>query len=255
MLCSKLSLPFKPVTINSAHQNLPVEMHKPEAHPTQCQLYHMFLKQDSYNTIFYHCKSFNEDWVWLLCTTTKHCVNMAAEQETVSHWNPTNLLNTITPNIFKLLLYPNFDYNKIWFKSTSWKKVSKNKVSHSHALLKFNIYPQGNISKRPENYELGRDTLPQLSEGNITNKGGALSSQRVMEYKITDQIVKVSATTLKIYVADFLPATGNSTENRPRGTATLTFKNRASYIQDGRTATLQLLHFIYFFNKYKSWVF
>ena len=31
----------------------------------------------------------------------------------------------------------------------------------------------------------------------------------------------------------------------------LTFKNRASYIWDGRTATLQMLHFIYFFNKYK----
>jgi hypothetical protein len=32
----------------------------------------------------------------------------------------------------------------------------------------------------------------------------------------------------------------------------LTFKNRASYIQDGRTATLQMLHLIYiFFNKYK----
>jgi len=28
----------------------------------------------------------------------------------------------------------------------------------------------------------------------------------------------------------------------------LTNKNRASYIQDGRTATLQMLHFIYFFN-------
>jgi hypothetical protein len=35
----------------------------------------------------------------------------------------------------------------------------------------------------------------------------------------------------------------------------LTFKNRASYIQDGRTASLQMLHFIYFFNKYKYWVF
>jgi hypothetical protein len=35
----------------------------------------------------------------------------------------------------------------------------------------------------------------------------------------------------------------------------LTFKNRASYIQDGRTATLQMLHFIYFFNKYKYSVF
>ena len=30
--------------------------------------------------------------------------------------------------------------------------------------------------------------------------------------------------------------------------AELTFKNRASYIQDGRTATLQMLHFIYCFS-------
>jgi hypothetical protein len=29
----------------------------------------------------------------------------------------------------------------------------------------------------------------------------------------------------------------------------LTFKNLASYIQDGRTATLQMLHFIYFFQE------
>jgi hypothetical protein len=28
----------------------------------------------------------------------------------------------------------------------------------------------------------------------------------------------------------------------------LTFKNSASYIQDGRTVTLQMLHFIYFFS-------
>jgi len=28
----------------------------------------------------------------------------------------------------------------------------------------------------------------------------------------------------------------------------LTFKNRASYIKDGRTATLQMLHFIYIFS-------
>jgi hypothetical protein len=32
----------------------------------------------------------------------------------------------------------------------------------------------------------------------------------------------------------------------------LTFKNRASYIQDGRTANLQMLHFMYFFNKYDT---
>jgi hypothetical protein len=29
----------------------------------------------------------------------------------------------------------------------------------------------------------------------------------------------------------------------------LTFKNRASYIQDGHTATLQILHFVYFFQQ------
>jgi len=29
----------------------------------------------------------------------------------------------------------------------------------------------------------------------------------------------------------------------------LTFKKRASHIQDGRTATLQMLHFIYFFQQ------
>jgi len=38
-----------------------------------------------------------------------------------------------------------------------------------------------------------------------------------------------------------------------RMTSGLTFKNRASYIQDGRTATLQMLHFLYIFfsNKFK----
>jgi len=29
----------------------------------------------------------------------------------------------------------------------------------------------------------------------------------------------------------------------------LTFKNRASYIYDGRTATLKMLHFVYFFHQ------
>jgi len=31
-------------------------------------------------------------------------------------------------------------------------------------------------------------------------------------------------------------------------TPILTFENRASYIQDGRTATLQMLHFTFFFS-------
>ena len=35
----------------------------------------------------------------------------------------------------------------------------------------------------------------------------------------------------------------------------LTFKNRASYTEDGRTATLQMLHIIYFVNKYKYRIF
>jgi hypothetical protein len=35
----------------------------------------------------------------------------------------------------------------------------------------------------------------------------------------------------------------------------LTLKNRAYYIEEGRTATIQMLHFIYFFIKYKYWVF
>ena len=33
-----------------------------------------------------------------------------------------------------------------------------------------------------------------------------------------------------------------------KGLTRLTFKNRASHIQDGRTATLQMLHFIYIFS-------
>jgi len=33
--------------------------------------------------------------------------------------------------------------------------------------------------------------------------------------------------------------------------SSLTFKNRASYIEDGRTATLQMLLFIYFFQQMK----
>jgi len=42
----------------------------------------------------------------------------------------------------------------------------------------------------------------------------------------------------------------------PCSKTNLTFRNRTSYIQDGRTATLQMLHFIYFFfNKYKYRVF
>jgi hypothetical protein len=35
----------------------------------------------------------------------------------------------------------------------------------------------------------------------------------------------------------------------------LTFRKRASYIQDGHTTPLQTPHFIYFFNKYTYWIF
>ena len=47
------------------------------------------------------------------------------------------------------------------------------------------------------------------------------------------------------------PSSGYNLVALTVNTICLTFKNRASYIQDGRTATLQMLHFIYFFNKYK----
>jgi hypothetical protein len=40
---------------------------------------------------------------------------------------------------------------------------------------------------------------------------------------------------------------GSSTPVLYIGSTVLTFKNLASYILDGRTATLQMLHFIYFF--------
>jgi hypothetical protein len=39
----------------------------------------------------------------------------------------------------------------------------------------------------------------------------------------------------------------NSTKQYYKTHFFLTFKNPASYISDGRTATLQMLHFIYFF--------
>jgi hypothetical protein len=43
--------------------------------------------------------------------------------------------------------------------------------------------------------------------------------------------------------------TGDSVEKKQN--TVLTFKNRASYIWEGHTATIQMLHSIYFFNKYK----
>jgi hypothetical protein len=39
------------------------------------------------------------------------------------------------------------------------------------------------------------------------------------------------------------------------GKGPLTFRNRASYIQDRHTATLQTPHFIYFSNKYTYWIY
>jgi hypothetical protein len=37
--------------------------------------------------------------------------------------------------------------------------------------------------------------------------------------------------------------------------AALTFRNHASYMQDGHTTFFQTPHFIYFFNKYRYWIF
>jgi hypothetical protein len=41
------------------------------------------------------------------------------------------------------------------------------------------------------------------------------------------------------------------TVTSPYFLGTLTFRHRASYIQDDRSANLQMLYFIYLFNKYK----
>jgi hypothetical protein len=89
--------------------------------------------------------------------------------------------------IFKLLLYPNFDYNyynKIWFICTSWKKVSNNKVSHSHDLFKLIICSQGNKRQRPENYELGRDTYLNYLKKYITNKRGGGGAPQTKSYGV-----------------------------------------------------------------------
>jgi hypothetical protein len=56
------------------------------------------------------------------------------------------------------------------------------------------------------------------------------------------------------FINHTLNVTGLVLALQVRPSAILTFKNRASYIYDGRTATLRMLHFIYFFNKYKYWV-
>ena len=48
---------------------------------------------------------------------------------------------------------------------------------------------------------------------------------------------------------------GPQNRQRPLLYTSLTFRNRASYIYDGHTATLQTPHFIYFFNKYTYWIF
>jgi hypothetical protein len=50
-------------------------------------------------------------------------------------------------------------------------------------------------------------------------------------------------TTISFHIVSALQLTSHSTTD---DTEQLTFKNRASYIQDGRTAILQKLHFIYF---------
>jgi hypothetical protein len=48
---------------------------------------------------------------------------------------------------------------------------------------------------------------------------------------------------------DWFLLTDEHTQYHNYGPGSLTFKNRASYIYDGRTATLQMLHFMYFFQQ------
>jgi hypothetical protein len=59
-------------------------------------------------------------------------------------------------------------------------------------------------------------------------------------YWITDIIVKCKLTVLQLCIVELLLLL--------KDVNMLTFKNPASYIKDGRTATLQMLHFIYLFS-------
>jgi hypothetical protein len=149
--------------INSVRQNLPVEMHKPKAQSTQCQLPHMLLKTKlvQHNILSLKVFQWGLSMASLYDNETPRQYGSRARNGT--RLKPAKFTKYNNSEIFKLLLYLNFDYNKIWFKRILWKKVSNNKVSHSHNLLKANICPQGYTRQRPENYELGRDTLPQLS--------------------------------------------------------------------------------------------
>jgi hypothetical protein len=52
-----------------------------------------------------------------------------------------------------------------------------------------------------------------------------------------------------------VPVVDSITETTPSRACRLTFRNRASYIQDGHTATLQTPYFIYYFNKYPYLIF
>jgi hypothetical protein len=44
-------------------------------------------------------------------------------------------------------------------------------------------------------------------------------------------------------------------EQAPATLTSLSFRNPASYIKDGHTATFNIPHFLYFFNKYTYWIF
>ena len=64
--------------------------------------------------------------------------------------------------------------------------------------------------------------------------------------RIACRITKATDTQSE-YVLLLLFAGNNAYATRLTEGLSLTFKNRASYIWDGRTDTFQMLHFIYFF--------
>jgi hypothetical protein len=63
----------------------------------------------------------------------------------------------------------------------------------------------------------------------------------------------ISSVLKKNYNIYQISSEGGTWERQTCGARRLTFKNLVSHIEDGRTATLQMMHYIYifFFNKYK----
>jgi hypothetical protein len=83
---------------------------------------------------------------------------------------------------------------------------------------------------------------------NINYTRTLLVSLTTAEQEMTVSVHRIIKDLLIRPVPDCQPTCSHHTKIVTK--SVLTFRNRASYIQDGHTATLQTPHFIYFFNKY-----